>query len=250
MPFLHPAPLLSFIAEWSPVLNALAHCATVAAAIWALQKYFNEQTWKRKEFVVKQYADFKADPDVVIAMTMLDWIERKIPLLPGKPPTQFDEEMIIASLMSQRLSNDGKTWFTSEEAKIRDVFSCFLDWLEQFHEFTEAGVLTMNDLRPYLGYWIDLIGNPNSGRLTPAVQQQLWQFLLDYKYTGVRELCRKYLHTTLCIDDGILRDNAALIARRKGRRREPKSSQKDLLIEKLNMQSVPVVLDCDGQLEP
>lgn len=171
--------------------------AYVATAVWAGFQFWRGQVWQRKEFIVAQYNAFKTDPAVTLATTMLDWQDRKLPIIP-EAESRFTQDMLLTALITDQVPFEVR--FTREEAIIRDTFSIFLDWLEQFDEFIHADALSLSDIRPYIGYWIDLIGDSRNKRLAPHGRQQIWRFIDDYNYRGVQHSCLAFGYDIKAID--------------------------------------------------
>jgi hypothetical protein len=41
------------------------------------------------------------------------------------------------------------------------------DRLERFEYFLEAGLVSSKEFTPYLGYWLNILGNENNDRKSP-----------------------------------------------------------------------------------
>ncbi|NJL56404.1 hypothetical protein HC928_15420 [bacterium] len=77
-----------------------------------------------------------------------------------------------------------------EENWIRYNFNNFLDALENFSYYVEAGLVTKKDLEPYLNYWLNLLANPNNQMQRPIeFYQNLWKFIYHYNYLSIQKLC-------------------------------------------------------------
>src|SRR5688500_70399 len=133
------------------------------------KRYEKDQIWKRSEFVSKEIKEFLSDTMVRNTMYMIDWSRRKIELYPHKPTYYEKFEIVDRKLLRSALIhhvqkpikyNDEK--YVESEVAIRDNFDHFLGYLERFEQFIVAGLITANELRPYLIYWINAISESES----------------------------------------------------------------------------------------
>ena len=60
--------------------------------------------------------------------------------------------------------------------------------LTRFHHFIETGIVTIDDFRPYLRYWIDIIAN----KLPLLPRDVLHHFIIKYEYNEVIKLVEKF----------------------------------------------------------
>jgi hypothetical protein len=73
---------------------------------------------------------------------------------------------------------------------MRDCFDRMLDGLERFQVFVESGLVSTQELQPYLRYWIRLIGDDQKNpRKEPHVVRRLWVYIDEYGYKRVQKLC-------------------------------------------------------------
>jgi hypothetical protein len=157
---------------------------TAVAFTSGTYQYWKAQRWRRAEFVAQEIRSMKADRLVQAAMLMLDWDGREIELNPDQPDPQkhwvvVTQEMVVSAL---RRHDQGPP-FASHEAKIRDAFDRFLDYLERFNQFAEAGLVRASAFEPYLRYWCALIADERR-----AVSPALWAYMDFYGYRGVQRL--------------------------------------------------------------
>ena len=97
---------------------------------------------------------FFADPVVKAALSMIAWGARRIELYPDREKREgrfvrVTDDDSAKGLQPRGHSNDG---FTEDEAAIRDIFDHFPDWVERIQSFVAARLVTIADVRPYLGY--------------------------------------------------------------------------------------------------
>jgi hypothetical protein len=155
-------------------------------------QYRRAQRWKRAEFVANEMKEFKADPMVRNALLLLDWNERAVELCPheanaDKRCVRVEDRAIALALVPHVTRSD----FTPVEIALRDVFDRFFDRLERFEYFLEAGLVSSEEFAPYLRYWLEILGNENSGRKSPEVVRAIWVYV-DFYYSGVASLLRRY----------------------------------------------------------
>ena len=165
----------------------------LVAFLVGLRQYRRAQAWKRAEWVAAEVATFLNTPDVINALAMIDWWERYILLFPFHPdPEQrqvrVDDPLVTAALVH----HSDSAGFSRAQARIRDCFDCFLDGLERFENFIEVGLIDVDDVRPYLSYWIDRISGRHPGSADQSRLQQLWRYVEAYEFRGVQSLVARF----------------------------------------------------------
>jgi len=170
------------------------------------------QTWKKAEFLAVTAKEFDANPSVINAKQMLDSLVlypegRSIKLFPGKQETQVMPVDIYFALETDKskLPQDRdklNTWIA-----ISDCFDVFLSNLEQFNRYIETQLVTKDEVRLDIIYWIELIGDHNiqlhqpksellRGKPDEGEQSVIRKRLLEYadrfKFDGVKRLLAKY----------------------------------------------------------
>jgi hypothetical protein len=162
------------------------------AFIAGLMQYRQAQRWKRAEFVANEMREFKADPMVRNALTLLDWNERAVELFPREPDPEKRcvrvEDHTIAQALVPHLT---RCDFSPVEIALRDTFDRFFDRLERFEYFLEARLVHRREFAPYLAYWLDILGNEHNGRKSPEVVRAIWVYI-DFYYGGVTSLLRRF----------------------------------------------------------
>ena len=137
----------------------------------AVSTYYRTERWKRAEFLAKEMKEFFAIPRVQKAMLLIDWGKRPIQLLEDLP--EWDR-------------------FTHAEAAIRDCYDVFLDGLERFASYTKTGLIDVESLRSYIGYWIDDIAAPTTNLDDAAWCAALLTYISYYRFTGVLWLFKEF----------------------------------------------------------
>lgn len=194
--------------EWKFVGSVVGLVGTAAALVFGFRQYRRSEQWKRAEFVAREMKDFLGEPRVRLALTLCDWGEREVNLL---EPTKTDStsrtyvtrELQCSALvphplarggdLSQQLAtasegarDSGDRRFTSEEAAIRDAFDALLDGLEQFGSFLSSNLVRADDLKAYIGYWIDDIAAPTSDPREAEWCVCLLTYVQFYEYINVQ----------------------------------------------------------------
>jgi hypothetical protein len=157
---------------------------------FGIYQYIKGQEWKRAEFVVNLIDKFESQIQVKNAMLMLDWNSRQI-VFSDKTSIYFEDNILEHALtIHTRLALGDE--YTEDESKIRDAFDVFFDGLQRFDQHIELGLLNADDLRPYILYWIELIGNENPIRKSNTIIKIMWEYIHYYGYSGVQTLCIRY----------------------------------------------------------
>ncbi|HZG44534.1 MAG TPA: hypothetical protein VEY93_16400, partial [Longimicrobium sp.] len=64
--------------------------------------------------------------------------------------------------------------------------------LQRFEHFIESDLVTQDDFRPYLRYWLTLLGQPSSARKPVAVLHGIWRYIDYYQYNDVQTFFKRY----------------------------------------------------------
>lgn len=179
------------ISDWATLLGVVV---SLSLLLNGLFQYAKSQRWKRAEFLAHEMKEFESKPRVRNVMTMLDWTARKIELFPDREGEQ-KWETVTDNIVAKALEYHGSRkpqLYSAVEVAIRDSFDDFLDGLERMDTFLKSGLVSVKDLKPYLKYWIDIIGDPEDKRKSKNARDQIWSYLENYGYQGVRDLIRRY----------------------------------------------------------
>jgi len=77
-----------------------------------------------------------------------------------------------------RIKQPGEDRFTEVEVAIRDNFDHFLSYFEKFDQFIVAGLVTIEEMRPYLNYWIFHL--TISEKMEETTREVLYNFINEY----------------------------------------------------------------------
>jgi hypothetical protein len=142
------------------LFSILPFLAIVTAGV-GIYQYRIGQRWKKQEFIVKEVKEFRNDEINKLAMTLLDYknpvimvtnlysVEDKLP----KIQIRLDEAAFIKAI---RIRKEGDEEFTDQEKIVRKVFDHFFENLAMFNHHIDAGIININDVKPYLLYWVSL----------------------------------------------------------------------------------------------
>jgi hypothetical protein len=206
--------------EWvSVALTALAGVGALVAFVLGRGEYRRAQLWKRKEFVAEAMKDFSADPQVRNALQMIDWAVRRVNLSLTPHTDQQDwpvvtrADQILALKPHILLSSadrdvasdgvreaardsekDGSLSFSPKQALIRDTFDALFDAFDRLAGFVNAQLIEVDDLKPYLSYWIlDIAASDGSD------EDRLWTlavfaYISFYSFSGTAMLFKSFGH--------------------------------------------------------
>lgn len=185
------------------IVKVIGGASALILFFLGFRRYEKDQIWKRSEFVAKEIKEFLSDFMVRNTMYMIDWSKRRIELYPHESEYNKRFEIVDRVLLQSALVHhdqkpvkaNGQRYEESEVA-IRDNFDHFLGYLERFEQFIVAGLITHNEIRPYIIYWINAIAEPESesgsGRLDGKTKQIFWEYIDKYKYLGTQNLFKRY----------------------------------------------------------
>jgi len=141
------------------------------------------------EWVAAAMRDFLRDPTVRTALQMIDWNERRVLLFPDHPEearryVRVDDRVVARALLPHAPGHK----FSAVEAAIRDTFDHFLDQLALIHSFVREGLVTAEQVRSYLEYWISNIGDPDRNPGPAARLRALHTYIEVYGFDEVKAL--------------------------------------------------------------
>jgi hypothetical protein len=155
----------------------------------AIIEYMKAQKWKRMEFVANQIKEFNNDIDVKKAMQMLDYTNREVEL--GGVEVTISNQMLESSLFPDSRGKNGDG-FTHDEAHIRDIFDHFFDKLSVFNQYINSGLINLEDVSPYLIYWITILGKKDNERKPIVLIDNIWKYWKAFNYVDMISLMGKF----------------------------------------------------------
>jgi hypothetical protein len=160
---------------------------------FVLWRWMIDQKWRRVQYAETLVKDFTSKENTKRAFEFLDSY-RQIDVLPaeygGKSKAYADEGMLIASLKTSKEI----TALTQHEHVIRKSFDEFFTDLSSFQHHVETGLIKIEDIKPYLEYWIKSI-NGHGKIHGAALAEQIDKFLKDYDYRSVIKLSKSMGYT-------------------------------------------------------
>lgn len=191
---------------------------TSAAFLFGLLQYSRSQKWRRAEFAAKEFKEFKSTPIIADAMLMLDWNHRIYKIEKNSYPFELSEkeekqggkgeeyfsivvdDTVLANALVHHSHKERcpsperrQPGFTLPEVYVRDAFDEFLEGLQMFENFIESRLVSEDNFRPYLFYWLDIIGNKNNHSTKPDwCRSNIWHYIDAYGYKSVQKLCSRF----------------------------------------------------------
>jgi hypothetical protein len=206
-------------------LIGLALLIAARAGTLAVFRYSRHCQWQRLNWLQSQIQDFQSQPEVERVLEILDYEEYRLfdLTLPNGREIRFEasdermkralrshDQMVktrsglnqIRQVRTQPGKMDDQTAqvfdrYISEEFPIelalRDWFDHFLTGLEKFETLIEAGLVSPNDLKPFVIYWIKLISDRQFRREGGSgFYDQLFHYIYWAGYSGVQRLFERY----------------------------------------------------------
>jgi len=187
------------------VVSIVALISTLLAAGIALSGYLRSERWKRAEFVAREMKEFFDNARIRNALLLIDWGSRRIQLLDEDDEAhgnvRVTRQLQVGALLPHTLVNEAASDCDSEgtmrrytivEAAIRDCYDAFLDGIERFSSYVQTGLIDVEQLRPYLQYWIDDIHEPAKDEDDAAWSAALLTYIAFYRFHGVQWLFRAF----------------------------------------------------------
>jgi hypothetical protein len=228
-----PVPQPDVLGTWKFILSIVGYVGAVVAFVVGLLQYRRAEYWKRSQFLAQEMKEFFEDPRVENARTMIDWGVRDIPLLSPSKSAHGKEDSGVRTVDRQlqckslrphdwpdanpaatAASSDdavrtapssdtvrkpdratlGGTSFEPEEAAIRDCYDRFLDGFERFGNYRRGNLVSVNDLKPYVQYWIDDIVDTKCDANDSLWCVFLFAYIEFYSFVGVQALFDAFGH--------------------------------------------------------
>ena len=166
-------------------------CGAGTAFIIATYQYVTAQKWKRREFVAAQVRDFKSDKWIAAGLTILDWSDRKVAFpneIEDKPFVFITHEALLCAALLPHSPPNG---YSTKEALLRDCFDRLLDGLVMFQNFIEARLISVDELRPYMNYWLRSISG-ETRQHTPQFYLLLHNYINVYGFKEAAQLLESF----------------------------------------------------------
>ena len=202
------------------ILSISGGIGAIVLFIVGYRRYKKGQDWTRMEFLVEKVRHFLADKNVQNAMAILDWDSRPVELFPGKENyddrfCKVDRKQLCRALIYHREVAELPENFvhTDIDIAVADTFDSFFLYLVGFHQYVESGLITHEELRPYIEYWIEEIV-PQKDEPTEAhnlTKQAIYIYLNQFGYERVLNLCEMYYPDEMYSFKKMFNSNALII---------------------------------------
>jgi hypothetical protein len=166
--------------------------ATIGGA-FALWRWMVDQKWRRVQHAQSLVEKFLEKRNTIKAFEILDTIGEvecasKYDVKKNETINITDEFLIGAlSTFDQKKEND------ESEIIIRDIFDDFFDDLSTFQGHIESGLIKLQDIKPYLEYWMSELAGHGRIRGTDFADQ-VGRYLNYFRFERTLTLARSMGH--------------------------------------------------------
>lgn len=181
---------MALLADWnaSDTLTLIATLVAGASVVAGLFSYNRQQKWQRQTHVVDRMDRFLASGQSKDALIALDWISREIALsesasiLVGSNKLSYNHDLLLKAL-----EIDFHSGGNNSLVYLRDCFESLLDQIVVLEHQERTGLIRIEDVSPYLGYYAQRLLDKRRTIISQAVIDQFWAFSdFFYKQTNVR----------------------------------------------------------------
>ena len=172
--------------------DSLATIGLIVGGGFALWRWIVDQRWRRVQYASQLLETFFAKDNTKKALMMLD-STTDIELFPDAQEGEDRKVYVDDASMIEALRPDMSTGFSKSTFAIRMIFDEFFTDLSMFKHHIDAELLKLEDVRPYLEYWIKSINGhgPVFEQVhSLALAQQINKFLDAFGYKAILELSR------------------------------------------------------------
>ncbi len=166
--------------DYIAILKTLGYIIVILTFIKAVYEYVMGLKWKRSELLLNEIKEFLADDDVKLVLSLLDWNSRKIKI--DDKVVKINDAFLVEALKTHNV----KSQFTTDEARIRDLFDSFFDKLSSFNILIKNGLVDSDQVVNYLSYYLDIISIP--GRKPKALVLTFNKYIDYYGFDNMKEL--------------------------------------------------------------
>lgn len=183
--------MLAFIKANEDALKLLASVAgglaVSIAGSFALYRWNIDQRWRRVQFSFLLIQTFFGKENTKLALRLVDtfgYMELPSASTKGEQLNiVLTEDMVFEALFTL----DQQQEFTEPQFTIRLILDEFFTDLSMFQHHIDAGLIKIEDIRPYLEYWIKAI-NGHGKIFTIKLAHQANAFLRSFDYIPVIKL--------------------------------------------------------------
>jgi hypothetical protein len=117
-------------------------------------------------------------------MAMLDWNDRKLCFQSDDCEKPRLIQVSDALLAGALLPHQAAKGYYPDEMAIRDCIDRYLDMLMRLQTFVDARLIKIDELGPYISYWIELAAGQMSGHHDADVFVLLLNYIKEYGFAG------------------------------------------------------------------
>ena len=172
--------------------DSLATIGLMVGGGFALWRWIIDQRWRRVQYASQLLEKFFLKDNTKKALTMLD-STTEIELFPDEPEQKNRKVYVDSKLIFEALRPDMGEGFSRLTWPIRMIFDEFFTDLSMFQHHIDAKLLKVEDVRPYLEYWIKSInghGPVFKEVHNLALAQQMNEYLQAFGYKAILDLSR------------------------------------------------------------
>ena len=201
------------------VVSTLGFIGAISAFTFAIIQYRKAEKWKRMQFVADEVRELETDRKIENALLMADWGVRKLnlTLVPDPKPEEYvliTREMQWRALLPHPVKKENKDYwattttyldgtsgesrpeydsnFSATEVLIRDSYDALLTRLDRLETFIDAGLISEDDLKPFIYYWVKTMTKVNGAGHNATWRLTLLTYIDYYEFTGVQSLFDRY----------------------------------------------------------
>ena len=165
--------------KYTDVVGPILALIAFGVALW---QYAKAQSWKRSEFVERAIGEFRNDPLVRDALSMLEYQQRHIAI----PEAEDGKGRVIPAtiaLATMALRDEPDEHEVDCDA-IRDRFDRLFDRLERLQIFIARNLVKVEEVRPHVEYWFQKMGgdskdDPERQAFTKALNSYVAKFYFE-----------------------------------------------------------------------
>ena len=166
-----------------------AFLAAVAGGGFALWRWTVDQKWRRLQYAQSLIKEFFERKNIAKAFEVIDTIGEVEFEDDSNPTKRITINITNDFLISALTTFDQKNKNTYEEIILRDIFDDLFDGISLFQSHIDIGLIKLQDIRPYLDYWIkELSGH---GKIhSKKVARQISRYLIFFGYDQALRFAR------------------------------------------------------------
>jgi hypothetical protein len=172
----------------------VAFVTAVVGGAFALWRWTIDQKWRRVQYAQTLIKEFLGKKNTKNAFEIIDTVGNVEFAFDGSTKRKKTINITDRFLVEALKTFSQKERFTDNEVLVRDTFDEFFGDISIFQMHIEAGLIKLNDIRPYLEYWIkELSGNGNVHE--KHVARQVGKYLSYFGYQPVLSLVNRMGYT-------------------------------------------------------